>query len=78
MAPRWSLRAVSCSAKNSASRSGVASSVDTTTNVVRRSDRSLPTAWERSTNPSYIVWKRMKNSEMSDMNSVPRIRSLIW
>ena len=33
--------------------------------VVRRSDSSRPTASERSTNPSYIDWKRMKNSEMS-------------
>ena len=57
---------------------GVASRVDTTTKVVRRSDSSRPTAWDRSTKPSYMVWKRMKNSEMSDMNSVPRIRSLIW
>ena len=39
--------------------------------VVRRSDSSRPTDSDRSTNPSYIDWKRMKNSEMSARNSVP-------
>ena len=75
MAPRCSLRAVSSVEKNSASRSGVASSVETTMKVVRRSDSSRVTASERVTKPSYMDWKRMKNSEMSARNWVPRIRS---
>ena len=69
---------MSCSAKYSASRSGTASSVETTMKVVRRSDRRRPTDSDLVTNPSYIDWKRMKNSEMSARNSVPRIRSATW
>ena len=46
--------------------------------VVRRSDNSRVTASARSTNPVYIDWKRMKNSEMSARNCVPRIRSATW
>ena len=46
--------------------------------VVRRSDSSRDTAPARSTNPSYIDWKRMKNSAMSARNCVPRIRSATW
>ena len=69
---------MSCAEKNSASRTGVASSVDTTMNVVRLSDSSRVTASARSTKPAYIDWKRMKNSEMSARNCVPRIRSATW
>ena len=69
------MRAVSSAEKNSASRNGVASRVETTMKVVRRSDSRRVTASERVTNPSYIDWKRMKNSEMSARNCVPRIRS---
>ena len=47
-------------------------------NVVRRSESRRVTASARSTNPAYIDWKRMKNSEMSARNWVPRIRSATW
>ena len=61
--------------KNSASCAGAASSVVTTTKVVRRSCSSRVTAWARSTKPAHMVWNRMKNSAMSCRNCEPRIRS---
>ena len=61
--------------KNSASRTGADSSVDTTTKVVRLSSSVRVTALARSTKPSYIVWKRRKNSAMSSRNFEPRMRS---
>ena len=69
---------MSSAEKNSASRTGVASRVETTMNVVRRSESRRVTASARSTNPAYIDWNRMKNSEMSARNCVPRIRSATW
>ncbi len=72
------MRAVSSAEKNSASRTGVASSVDTTMKVVRRSESRRVTASARSTKPAYIDWNRMKNSEMSARNCVPRMRSATW
>ena len=62
--------------KNSASRAGADSSVDTTTKVVPlvlQEAGRRPAA--RSTKPSYIVWKRRKNSAMSSRNCEPRMRS---
>ena len=64
--------------KNSASRTGAASSVLTTTKVVRWSRSSRSTARARSTKPGYMVWKRMKNSAMSSRNCEPRTRSATW
>ena len=61
--------------KNSASRTGADSSVDTTTKVVRLSASVRVTASARSTKPSYIVWNRRKNSAMSSRNCEPRMRS---
>ncbi len=62
--------------KNSASRTGAASRVLTT------HERRAPVPegarhglGARSTNPSYIVWNRMKNSAMSSRNCEPRMRS---
>ena len=57
--------------KNSASRSGSGSSVETTRNDVRSSSKVRVTASARSTKPSYMVWKRMKKSAMSSKNSTP-------
>ena len=75
MAPRCNFRSVMAWAKYSASRSGTVSNVETTMNEVRRSANNRWTAWARSTNPSYMVWNKMKNSAMSARNWVPRIRS---
>jgi hypothetical protein len=61
--------------KNSASRAGEASRVDTTTNVVRLSVSVRVTARARSTKPSYIVWNSRKNSAMSCRNCEPSTRS---
>ncbi len=69
---------MSSAEKNSASRTGVASSVETTMKVVRRSESNRETASARSTKPAYIDWNKMKNSEMSARNCVPRMRSATW
>ena len=61
--------------KKSASCTGAASSVVTTTNVVRLSCSTRDTASARSTKPGAIVSNSRKNSEMSERNWLPMMRS---
>ena len=58
-------------ARYAASWAGAASSVDTTTNVVRGSPSRASTSRARATKPFSIAWKRMKNSAMSCRKSRP-------